>query len=461
MFRKFLDWARQVLRKMIGKSDIKEKLQTDVAVSGKMADAISLWCEIYEGRAPWLSNTVQPMNLGSAIASEAARLITVEMQSKVTGSARADYLQKQYQRVLDRLRDYCEYGCAKGGIVFKPYIDGANIVIDAVHADRFYPTRFDSAGGVTGAVFVERVTKGKQYYTRLERAELLGSAYHITNKAYKSEVESMLGREISLADVPAWAGVEPEATIQNVDRPLFAYFKAAQANAVDPNSPLGVSVYARAVQQIEEADKQYSRLLWEFEGGELAIDADDTLFRTPGTDRLTLPKGKERLYRAVRIGGVEGSKPINTFSPELRDQSLINGLNAILRRVEYNSGLAYGTLSDPQTVDKTAEEIKASKQRSYANIADNQKAMETVLKQLVYAMDVWATVGDLAPKGSYEISFEWDDSIVVNTEAEQNIRLQEVAAGILNPVEYIKWRYGIKDDAEARKMMPKMQELTE
>ena len=52
------------------------------------------------------------------------------------------------------------------------------------------------------------------------------------------------------------------------------------------------------------------------------------------------------------------------FAPPIRDKSLINGFNAILRRVEFNSGLAYGTLSDLNTVDKTAEEIKTSKQRS-------------------------------------------------------------------------------------------------
>ena len=101
------------------------------------------------------------------------------------------------------------------------------------------------------------------------------------------------------------------------------------------------------------------------------------------------------------------------------------------------------------------------RQRSYANVADNQKALQEALEDYIYAMDVWATLGNLAPAGKYEVSFEWDDSIVVDTESEQAIRLQEVAAGILNPVEYIKWRYGIKDDETAIKMMPGMEKLTE
>lgn len=460
MFRKFLDWVRQVLQKLISKSNVKEKLHIDVAVSDKMSDAISLWAAIYEDRAPWISGTVQSMNLGSSIASEVARLVTIEMKSEINGSARADYLQEQYQVVLDNLRTFCEYGCAKGGIAFKPYIDGDTIAVDAVHADRFFPTKFDSAGNITGAVFVERITKGKKYYTRFEQAEMTGGGYQITNKAYESEVESMIGREISLDSVDEWVDIEPEALIQNVGKPLFAYFKVAQANTIDANSPLGASVYARAANQIEEADKQYSRMLWEFEGGELAVDADDTLFREPGTNNLKLPKGKERLFRAHKIGVSDPQKAIQVFSPELRDQSIINGLNKILQRVEFNSGLAYGTISDPQNVDKTAEEIKASKQRSYANVADNQKSLEAALKQLVYAMDVWATIGNLAPKGSYEISFEWDDSIVTDIDTEYMRRLQLVQAGILKPEKLYAWYFGMTEE-QALEELPGAQTVME
>lgn len=69
-----------------------------------------------------------------------------------------------------------------------------------------------------------------------------------------------------------------------------------------------------------------------------------------------LPKGKERLFRMMDFD--DDKEQYKVFAPPIRDKSLINGFNAILRRVEFNSGLAYGTLSDLNTVDKTAEEIK-------------------------------------------------------------------------------------------------------
>ena len=464
MLKTFLNWIRQVLKNLIGKSEIKSRLNIDVAVSDKMQEGVELWSAVYENRAPWLSETVQSLNLGATIASEIARMITLEMKSEITGSPRADYHNGQFKNFLKHIRQYVEYGCAKGGIAFKPYIDGKNIAHDAVQADRFFPTAFNSAGRITGAVFVERLVKGTRYYTRLEHHELIGTGYHITNKAYASLTESALGNEVSLESIDEWASVEPEAVITGVDRPLFAYFKVAQANTVDPASPLGVSVYARATDLIKEADKQYSRLLWENEAGEMAVDIDAALLGPKDENgNYKTPKGKKRLYRTY-AGIPDDTNVANgmkVFAPQLRDQSLINSLNELLMRIEDTCGLARGTFSNVQNDARTATELKIMRQRSYANVADNQKALQEALEDYIYAMDVWATIGKLAPQGKYEVSFEWDDSIIVDTESEQAIRIQEVASGLLKPVEYVKWRYGIKDDETAMKMIPGMEQVTE
>jgi A118 family predicted phage portal protein len=314
---------------------------------------------------------------------------------------------------------------------------------------------------MTGAIFLEQITKGKIIYTRYELHVLTDKGYYIKNVAYASKNREMQGSEINLADVDEWKDIMPEATFPGIDRPLFAYFKVPQANNVDPSSPLGVSVYSRAKNLIKEADRQYSRMLWEFEGGELAIDADEMVFRQDeSTGKKELPKGKERLFRLLNFDAQSGdSKSLIPFAPELRDKSFINGLNKLLQRIEFNCGLAYGTLSDPQNIDKTATEIKISRQRSYATVADIQKALQSAIENLIYAMDAWATIGNLAPEGKYETSYEWDDSIIVDSESEQRIRMDEVAAGTVKPEFYLMWRYGVTED-QAREIMPGMEQLT-
>ncbi|MNV39087.1 hypothetical protein D3C71_1306550 [compost metagenome] len=207
-------------------------------------------------------------------------------------------------------------------------------------------------------------------------------------------------------------------------------------------------MYSRAVDLIKEADIQYSRILWEFEGSELAIDADVTVLqRSNVNSKLGLPKLKERLFRAV--GSVKEGTFYNVYNPTIRDVSLFNGLNKILQRIEFNCGLAYGTISEVTDDDKTATEIKTSKQRSYGTVTDLQKAVQKALDNLIYAMDVLATLYSLAPNGAYETSFEWDDSIIVDTETETTIRSGEVLKGLRSKKSYLMWRYGLtKKQAE-------------
>lgn len=104
---------------------------------------------------------------------------------------------------------------------------------------------------------------------------------------------------------------------------------------------MGVSVYARAVNLIKEADRQYSRTIWEYEGSELAIDVDLSMLKN-GEE---IPEGKERIFRMLDAGE-DGFYKV--YSPAIRDENLFNGLNKILQRIEFNCGLAYGTLSDVQ-----------------------------------------------------------------------------------------------------------------
>lgn len=114
----------------------------------------------------------------------------------------------------------------------------------------------------------------------------------------------------------------------------------------------------------------------------------------------------------------------------------------MLQRIEFQCKLAYGTLSDPNYIEKTATEIKTSKQRSYATVSKMQSTMQDTLEHLIYIYDVLTTLYELAPEGEYDTYFEWDDSLVVDGESEQRIRQQEVREGLRTKKSYIMYRYG-------------------
>ena len=416
-------------------------------VSEKMKDALCLWRAMYDNEAPWLTKDVKSLNLPAAIAAEMARLTTVEMRSEVSGSERADFINKAYGDVLVNIRRFLEYGCAKGGFIMKPYVCGGKIMVDFIQADRFFPTTFDSAGKITGAIFIGQIKDDGKIFTRLEEHRISGGKYIITNRAYASKTEGVIGKEIPLGEVDAWAGLSPETTILNVDKLLVGYFRVPYANAVDSASPLGVSVYARACELIEEADKQYSRLLWEFESGERALYVSDMAFKVDMRGRAIVPD--KRLYRMLSIEQ-GGDDLFSDWTPTLREEHILRGLNSILRKIEFNCGLAYGTLSDVDNVDKTAEEVKASKQRSYSMVCDMQKALKNALCDLAEAMDALCSLYNLAPEGEYNISFEFDDSTVSDRAAEFLEKQQLVESGIMQPWEFRMWYFG-ESEEQAKK----------
>lgn len=593
MFSEIWNKIKEIVSKMLPKKSIENVIHVTPCVSDRMADAIQLWSDMYEGNSPWLkeptdADPVRIVSLGlpALIASEKARMVTLEMKSEINapmvevtvggepfegqnpeqfqnpeetdhtnsnlgtaegnavGSAkendgvtpggitmssafkqryikqpkgpteRADFLNKQYKKLKRQIRRQLEYGIAKGGIVIKPYIvlydntktentetaqdaqktssftsdsknsnsakmnvdnkknvntdsattstngtlqydgnlDKAEIEFDFVQADRFFPLAFDANGKVIEAAFIQtKVNKAmERVYIRLEYHKLENRTLTVQNMAFESTDMSLansnniktatnLGRPIPLTAVPEWATMQPTTTIEGVDRLLFAYFRMPEANTVDPYSPLGVSGYSRVVNLIKDADMQYSRLLWEFEGGEMAIDVDRNALMIDG-DKTIVPQKQQRLFRKVDLNSED---TYNVFAPALRDVSITNGLNTIFMRIEDACGLSRGTLSEvTQQEAKTATELKILKQRSYATNADIQMALQDALEDAVYVMDVYCDLYDVTPAGEYETSFEWDDSIIVDSESELSKRITLMQNGLASRLETRMWYFG-------------------
>ncbi len=420
----------------------KKDFEGSIMPLSQMSTAISEWSSLYEGKQ--YKDTENSLNLAAGICSELARLTTIEFSSEISGGSRAEYLNRQYQRVIAKSRNFVEYACAEGGVILKPYLYKNEIYVSIVLAESFYPTEFGADGEIYGGVFFESFEKGGYYYTRLEEHKLKDGRCIIRNSAYKSKFKNVLGKEICLGDVPKWAGLEPECIIENIKRPLFVYFKMPLANTVDANSPLGVSVFSRAVNLIKDANTQYKNLLWEFESGKRALYLDECAIRQDEDDNPQIPD--RRLYKILSTGD---DTLFKDWTPSIRQTEYLEGLDRILRSIEFNCGLAYGTLSNLQYSDKTAEEIKASKQRSYATVCDIQNSLKRAFCELLEVFDIYVDIYDLAPRGKYSVSFNFDDSIICDRAAEFSERMSLVDKGIIAPWEMRAWY--MSEEPEAAK----------
>ena len=467
------NWIKRRVRSMLPRASVERELGVRIAESELMKNGIELWLSMYKDEPLWKGGEkdVKTLNLPAAISAEFARLILTEFHMESSGSAMATFVDEQMKRALmEKFRHVAIY-CALGGIVAKAYPSApdetgapTSVAVEWIQADKFYPISFDSNGTVTSAVFVQYKTVGEDIYTRLEIHELSGTKYKVTNKAYvarnpsisgldRIELDTLLQREIPLTDVEEWAAILPEVEMQNMKAPLFTYIKVPMPNTVDVESPLGVSVYSLADEQIQAADEQYGRVLWEYVATEAAVDADETLFEEDRTGRPMLPAGKERLFRLYHSRMHESKTMFEPYLPQIRDQSQFNGLNEHLYKIEWLCGLAYGTLSHAQEIEKTATEIKMSKQRSFNTVSLMQDEWNNGLQQLSMAIQEIAVLYNICPAGNVETTITFGDGVLEDTDVEYQRRWSMVMANKLKPELFLAWYFGCSEE-EAKEMMP-------
>lgn len=288
-------------------------------------------------KPPWQTCDVIAVGLPAAICREIARPTLAELTANITGSARADYLKDCFERAEENFHSALELGLALGGVAFKPYIYGEQLLVDVTGAAAFQPTKFDPAGRCIGGVFRDKPAKvGGKYYIRLESHELDGTTYTIRNKAYYSDASGTVGAEAPLNAVPEWADIQPGNHDPEYERAALRVLPPAAANTTDANSPCGMSVYgdAATVQLIKQADEQWERLRWEYRSSERKVLMDGT--------SSTADMFNKRMFERDRSPLAANS--FSTSSLQIRDEAIYRGFQNTLRRIEFNVGWLYGDI---------------------------------------------------------------------------------------------------------------------
>lgn len=439
----FLNYMKGVWQRLFPLKDIKQALGIKPAITDDMLSSIELWQNCFSGNAPWLNDDVISLRLEQSITRDFANITLNEMTASVSN----DKLQKIFETATEDLNSELQSGLATGAMVIKP-LGGDKV--QYISANAFVPIEFDARHRLVKVIFPEFKKIGDNYYTRLEYHSLdKDKGLTITNTAYVSASEGQLGREIPLVAVDEWASLPNAVTYPAMLRPAFGYFRTPIKNTIDGSS-CGVSVYANDINLIRKIDTQFGRLDWEFESGERAIHVDATAFKKEGTEKLN-----KRLYKAVDVD-LGDNELFKDFSPAIRQSDITDGLNTYLRRLEFSVGLAYGDLSDPDTVAKTATEILSAKNRKYNTVSAIQKQLKYCLDDLVYAL---AFYNSLTTSG-YTFVCDFKDSILTDEQTERTQDIQDLSLGIMRPDEYrMKW-YG-EDEKTAKKNLPQSSEVVD
>ncbi len=424
---------KRAVIKLFGTKDISDAIGMDISISQAMINQIEKWQNCYAGKAPWLTDTVRSLRLEQSIAKEFANIAVGEMTVNITDKR----IEKLYESVISDLVLHLQDGLASGAMIIKPI--GADKV-QYLPQWAFIPIEYDVKGRLIKVIFPEyKQTGERDFYTRLEYHSLdPEKGLTITNTAFYSNSQSVLGKEIPLSSVDEWKDLEPKINYPLMLHPAFGYYVNPVANTVD-GSHAGVSIFAPAIDMIRRADILSERLDWEFESGERKISADAMAIK-PEDNKIS-----DRLFLGLDVGNAEDF--FKEFSPAFRQTDIISGLDEYKREIEFQCGLAYGDISNPQTFDKTATEIKASKQRKYSTVNAIQQNLKFCIDDLVYALAFYAGL----TQSGYEVNINFEDSILTDDETRRASDRQDVSMGVMPLWEYrMKW-YG-EDEKTAKSM---------
>lgn len=407
---------------MLFRSKAKEEFNIEPIISQSMEDMIQKCFAIYQGKPYWLDDAdhIKTINFAKAVCSETARLAMLGTKITIDGSARAEWLQKQIDNVYFRIREWVEYGCAYGTVILKPNGKGIDLVVPG----NFIVTDIEN-GEISGVVFVNQETVGKKYFTRLEYHRFIDDVYAITNRCYVGDSANDTSKSIDIAKTP-WSDLLEESFIQNVDGPLYGVLKMPHANNVDVDSPMGLPIFSDAIEELKDLDIAYSRNSKEILDSKRTVLLDsDRLLPSGGKvantglyfknqrDSMGLPDYVKNVYGNGRD---EFYQEIN---PQLNTDTRLSGLNALLSQIGYKIGYSNGYfVFNESTGIQTATGVEAEQQRTIQFIKDVRDKVEGCLDRVIYALNVFADLYDLAPVGVYEAIYSFGD-ITYNLEEDK------------------------------------------
>ena len=202
--------------------------------------------------------------------------------------------------------------------------------------------------------------------------------------------------------------------------PLYGYFE----------TPDGKPFCHKAEKLIAEAEKQFERLLWEFESGNRALYVADTAFFKDRKGNPVLPD--KRLYRLLVTGKDD---LFCDYSPVFRQKDLTEGLNCILERIEDCCGLSRGTVSDINHTARTATELKISRHRTYTVVKWVQRALQNAISDMLQAARDILWVHGKAKSGAVTTHFAFDDSVLTGKTDDLSSVLALLDKGVFTPEE--------------------------
>lgn len=451
----------QTIKRVFGKGGVaigaKKELQSildhpKIQMSREEYDRIQNSLLYYQGYTHCNSDQRAKANINMArkVASEYAKVMFNEQAEITIGkedksnkyNEASDWIESVFRHndFKRNLSKYLEPAMALGGLVVRPYFNDQSGQIEFSWAlpDAFYPLESSTNKISQCAIAFKTIkTDGSKtfFYTLLEFHQWIDGEYWVLNELYESEKYNVLGMQVSLDSLEQYAELDPSRYGEEIERPIFSYFKTAGFNNIHPYSPLGVGVYDNCKRTLDRLNKALDAFDHEIDVGKRRVAVPESMLdgvpnKETGTIELTFDPNDD--FYVV----VPGSKPdefnITDLTQDIRTEQYIGAINHRLRLLEMEVGLSTGTFvfdgAGVRTTNKTATEVISENSQTYQSRNQQTTELEEFIRDVVLALCELGRATEVdgkplfsgEPPNREDIGVNFDDGIFLDKKSESD-----------------------------------------
>ena len=346
---------------------------------------------------------IDDINFNSIFSNKLANYVITDSNVNLEGqNKRVETLDKVLQSMWKKAKKIVSMAFGYGGVIIVPYTKGGKIYYNIVPQNRL---TIDSVEGenITGATVlaekkvIQQMVGNPKIYLRWTNYRVQNGNITITQE-YTDEQ----GHKIAVPDF--WKNILDKQTITGVDRVLFGYLKSPVNNR-KANDKYGVPITYGCDTTIKELKDTMKQLWREYKLKQAFVGADATMFN--GNNALP----ETGLFQKVDAGD---DNFWEIFDPAFRPYT--DRLEELYRRLEHEIGTSAGILSQTQTQNATATEIKRAMYDTFTIVDHMRSNVEKAIDDFIYSANVIANAYNISPMGEYQVSYDWDYSLLEDSQ---------------------------------------------
>lgn len=329
------------------------------------------------------------------------------------------------------------------------------IVIDYVTVEHIFPLMWQN-GIITECAFDSIVSMNSEDYCYLQIHTRENGLYVIKNRLFHYK-DGNVGAEVALNTVKGFENIPTEVKTES-DKRQFVIDRPNIANNFDYSIPLGISVYANAIDNLKGVDVAFDSYVNEFVLGKKRIMVKPTATKYLDGEPVFDP---DDVTYYVLPEDLEDGAVITPIDMSLRTADHSAGIQSMLDLLSSKCGFGENHYRFDGGSITTATQVISENSTLFRTVKKHEIILEHAIKELCHII---LHLGNVAMKAGLnedaEVTIDFDDSIIEDKATERNNDRQDLAAGIMNDWEY-RMRWYHEDEQTAKSMLPRMEDMTD